>query len=250
MPKVVLAVLVGLAVCQVTIFLTTIYLHRTVAHKAVTMSPGVAFACRLLLWLTTGVRPKQWAGVHRKHHARTDVQGDPHSPVLLGYWQVQLNNVGLYRKTIRDGETIDKYTKDIPVDGWDRILFDHAVIGLSIGIALLCLVLGWQWGLLAAAVHTVSYLALNSAVNAVGHSFGKRPYPNLATNNGWLAWLTAGEGWHNNHHAAPTSARLGLKVSEPDPGWWVIKLLVRCKGAKIRLAELKLKRMAQAGANS
>ena len=62
-------------------------------------------------------------------------------------------------------------------------------------------------GLIAALVHAGSYLLLNAAVNAIGHTFGRRPYGNSATNIQWLAWLTGGEGLHNNHHAAPTSAR-------------------------------------------
>lgn len=117
------------------------------------------------------------------------------------------------------------------------MLFDHAFIGLGIGIAGLCLVLGWRLGLLAAAVHAVSYLALNAAINAVGHSFGTRSYANTAYNNQWLALLTGGEGLHNNHHAAPTSAKLALGRHEFDPAWWVILLMVRTRAATVRLAE-------------
>ena len=101
--------------------------------------------------------------------------------------------------------------------------------------ALLVVLLGspW-WGLYAAAVHTVGYLMLNAAVNAVGHHFGRRPYPNSATNLQWLALLTCGEGLHNNHHAAPTSARLALARGEVDPGWWCIRVLHRLGLARVR----------------
>ncbi|HEV2361245.1 MAG TPA: fatty acid desaturase [Acidimicrobiales bacterium] len=241
MPHIALAVIAGLAVCQLAILLTTVYLHRTISHKALTMVPWLRFVCRLLLWITTGVRPRQWAAVHRKHHAFTDVEGDPHSPVLLGFKRVQIANVVLYRATIRDGVTVEKYAKDLPPDKWDKYLFDHALIGLAIGIGILCLLLGWEWGLIAAAIHTVSYLMLNSAVNAVGHTFGKRPYPNKARNNMWLALVTAGEGWHNNHHALPTSARLGLKGSQIDFGWWFIRVCAWRKWATIRLSDEALK---------
>jgi stearoyl-CoA desaturase (delta-9 desaturase) len=78
----------------------------------------------------------------------------------------------------------------------------------------------------------------------VGHTFGKRPYENLATNNQWLAWISCGEGLHNNHHAAPTSARFALNKGERDPGWWLIKTLVRTRLASIRLDEVKLKQTA------
>ena len=119
--------------------------------------------------------------------------------------------------------------EDLPPDRWDKLLFDHAFLGLGIGIAALCLVLGWRLGLIAAAVHAVSYLALNAAINAVGHSFGKKSYPNTAFNNQWLAFVTGGEGLHNNHHAAPTSATLALGRHELDPGWWVIRLMVQAR---------------------
>jgi stearoyl-CoA desaturase (delta-9 desaturase) len=70
----------------------------------------------------------------------------------------------------------------------------------------------------------VLYLALNAAINAVGHTFGRQPFENGARNNQWLALLTAGEGLHNNHHAAPTSAKLGLSRGEIDPAWWFIRM--------------------------
>jgi stearoyl-CoA desaturase (delta-9 desaturase) len=230
-------VLVGLGLSQVALFCTTIYLHRALSHRAISLRPSVTMVFRVLIWLMTGIRPRQWVGVHRKHHAFTDVVGDPHSPVLLGFWRVQLTNAALYRKVARDGVTTQRYAKDLPADRWDKLFFDHAFIGLGIGIGLLCVVLGWRLGLIAAAVHALSYLALNAAINAVGHSFGKKSYPNTAFNNQWLAFVTGGEGLHNNHHAAPTSARLALNRRELDPGWWLIRLMVRARMARVRLAE-------------
>lgn len=239
MPGVLLAVLVGLAFSQVALFCTTIYLHRALSHRAITLRPSVRMVFRVLIWLTTGIRPRQWVAVHRKHHAFTDVEGDPHSPVLLGFWRVQLTNAALYRKVARDGTTTERYAKDLPPDRWDKLLFDHGFIGLGIGITMLCLVLGWQLGLLAAAVHALSYLALNAAINAVGHSFGKKSYPNTAFNNQWLAFVTGGEGLHNNHHAAPTSAKLALGHHELDLAWWVIRLMVLARMATVRLTETR-----------
>ncbi len=239
------AVIVGLVVCQVAIFLTTIVLHRTMAHKAVMLHPALMFACRLVIWLTTGIRPRQWVAVHRRHHAFTDVEGDPHSPVISGFKTVQFGNVVLYRKAANDGQTVDRYAKDMPPDRWDKSLFDHALIGLAIGVGVLFAVFlgNWRLVLVAAAVHTVTYLLLNSAVNAIGHRYGKRPYLGLAGNSQWLAFLTAGEGLHSNHHAAPTSARLAFHRREIDPGWWVISgwrrmglATVRHQTARIRPA--------------
>jgi stearoyl-CoA desaturase (delta-9 desaturase) len=164
--------------------------------------------------------------------------------VVLGFWAVQVGNVKLYRDTIRDGVTVTKYSRDLPPDRLDRVLFDHAFAGLAIGVGFLIVVLGPLAGLLAAGIHTVVYLAVNSAVNAVGHTYGERPYDNLATNNQWLAWISGGEGLHNNHHAAPTSARFALAPGQTDPGWWLIRLLLTTKQAEVRHEELKLKQPA------
>jgi stearoyl-CoA desaturase (delta-9 desaturase) len=225
-PGILFAVLVGLAVCQVSIFLTTIFLHRTLAHRAVTMSPVLRFACRFLTWITTGIEPREWVAVHRRHHAFTDIEGDPHSPLIEGFLTVQMGNVVLYRRAARDGVTVDKYARDMPRDNWDRILFDHGLAGLGFGIGILFLIFWGNWELvaIAAATHVVTYLMLNSAVNAVGHRFGRRPFEGLAANTQWLAWLTGGEGLHSNHHAAPTSARLSFRRGEIDPAWWLITL--------------------------
>jgi stearoyl-CoA desaturase (delta-9 desaturase) len=209
------------------------------------MSPGLAFACRTLLWISTAIRPREWAAVHRRHHAYTDIPGDPHSPVLEGYWKVQLYNVGLYKKAAHDAETLRKYSRDIKPDKWDRALFDHGLIGLPIGFCVLWALLGWRWALVAAGVHVVSYLLLNAAVNAIGHHWGKRPYPGIATNNQWLALLTWGEGLHSNHHAAPTSARFALAPRQFDYGWWVISLLRRLHLLEVRHHEVHLTALAQ-----
>jgi stearoyl-CoA desaturase (delta-9 desaturase) len=238
---VLVALLVGLAVSQIAILCTTVYLHRGLAHRAITVHPVASFVLRFVLWITTGMRPREWAAVHRRHHAATDTPDDPHSPLILGFWRVQLANAALYRRFARDDETVRRYAKDLPPDRLDRWFFDHAFLGLGIGIAILCVLLGWQTGLLAAAVHTVSYLGLSGAINAIGHTWGKRPHPNSATNGRVLALITFGEGLHNNHHAAPTSARFSFRRSELDPGWWTVRTLAALRMVRIRHHELKLR---------
>ena len=237
----VLAVVLAFLLAQFSLFLTTIYLHRGLAHRALTLSPRTVAACRILLWITTGIRPRQWVAVHRKHHAFTDKEGDPHSPFLFGYAAVQFGNVGLYRKVARDPVAVARYARDIPADRWDRWFFDHALLGLALGVLVLSVLIGWPLALVVAAVYTPLYLLGGAAINAVGHWFGKRPYDNLATNNQWLAWIVAGEGLHNNHHAATTSARLSLAKGEFDPAWWVVRLLVLLRLAVVRHAEVAVK---------
>lgn len=219
---------------------TTVYLHRALSHRALTLHPAVAWVFRLTLWLTTGIKPKEWVAVHRKHHAYTDEDGDPHSPVLLGWWFVQKNNVALYRRALADKSLITKYAKDLPDDKWDKLFFGHNKSGLGLGIAILMVVLGPWTGLLAAFIHANVYLAGNAAVNALGHHFGKRPHPNNATNLQWLAFFTMGEGLHNNHHAAPSSPRLSHRRGQIDFGWWVIWVLKTSRLAKLRFADIRL----------
>jgi stearoyl-CoA desaturase (Delta-9 desaturase) len=229
-----LGVVTGLAVTQLANFATTVYLHRGLAHRALTVRPWLGFAFRVVIWLTTGMRPRQWVAVHRKHHAFTDQTDDPHSPARLGWVRVQLTNPGLYRRVARDEDQVLRYSRDLPPTRVDRLLFDRALLGLGLGIALLVVTIGWQAALIAAPLHMAAYLGLSGAVNAVAHTFGRRPFATSATNVQWLAFLTAGEGLHNNHHAAPTSARFSLGRFEFDPSWRVIKVLSRLGWVRVR----------------
>ncbi len=237
---VLLALLVGIGVTTLANVCTTVYLHRGLAHRAITFSRPAHAAFKALTWLTTGIKVREWVAVHRKHHAHTDTLDDPHSPMVSGWKTVQMKNLVMYRKAAHDPANIDKYAKDLIPTKWDRYLFDYSAFGLVIGGAVLVLVFGWQIGLLAAFIHVNYYLAGSAAVNAIGHHFGRRPYANSATNLQWLAFITAGEGLHNNHHAAPTSAKLSHRWFEIDPGWFVIKPLTWMRLAKVRLSELRL----------
>jgi stearoyl-CoA desaturase (delta-9 desaturase) len=230
----ILGVILGLATTQLAVMATTIYLHRGLAHKSLTMDKRLALVFRLVIWITTGIRPREWVAVHRKHHAFTDEDPDPHSPWVLGFWKVQLGNVIYYRREANRRATVDKYAKDLVGDKLDEKLLDRSLLGLGIGIAILYLIGGWEVALVGSLVHVVSYLGISAAVNAIGHTYGKRPYRNLATNNNWLALISFGEGLHNNHHAAPTAARLSFGRREFDPAWAVIKVLVKTKLATVR----------------
>ena len=238
---VVTAAVIGLALAQISFFVTSIFLHRTLAHRALTLSPAVTAVCRILIWVGTGTRPRQWVAVHRKHHAFTDKAGDPHSPFFFGYPMVQFGNVALYRRVARDPVVVSRYARDLAPDRWDRWLFDRALVGLGLGILALLLALGWATGLIAAGFYTVTYLLGGGAINGIGHWWGRRPYDNLGTNNQWLAWLAAGEGLHNNHHAAATSARFSLTKGEVDPGWWVVWVLMSLRLATVRHLQVSVK---------
>jgi stearoyl-CoA desaturase (delta-9 desaturase) len=242
------SVVFAFVVTQITILATTVYLHRALSHRALSVKPAVALPIRFLIWVATGMRPREWVAVHRKHHSATDTADDPHSPIVHGFWRVQLGNVGLYKKVAGDEVAVRRYARDLPPDGLDRALFDHALLGLGVGIvismAFTSLIgLGWAVGLAGALLHAGLYVMLSGAINAVGHTYGSRPHDNSATNGQFLAFVTGGEGLHNNHHAAPTSATFALQ-GELDPGWWIIRALRRFGLATVRHDEVKLKQVA------
>lgn len=213
-------------VTQAAVFSTTIYLHRTVTHRAIALNPVVAWVFRFVLWVTTGMVAKEWVAVHRKHHAFTEEEGDPHSPHLEGFWSVQLGNVFHYIKEAKNKKTVATYAKDMTDDVWDRYLFNYGAPGLLVGIVFLCVVLGFGWGLLAAGIHAVMYVfVLSSSINGLCHHVGYKNFDNTATNIRTIALLTGGEGLHNNHHGYPRSPKFSLKPSEIDPAWPVIRLL-------------------------
>jgi len=220
-------------VIQTTVFSTTIYLHRTATHKALVMHPAVEAMFKFALWMTTGLLTKEWVAVHRKHHAFTDEEGDPHSPALEGFWRVQLGNVYYYMREVKKTDVVERYARDIKEGWWDRHVYKHGWLGLTIGTILLCLILGLWWGLLAAGIHAVMYVfVLSSSINGLCHHVGYRNFDNTATNIRFLALLTGGEGLHNNHHGYPRSPKFSWRASEFDPAWPVIKLLVALKLAK------------------
>jgi stearoyl-CoA desaturase (Delta-9 desaturase) len=224
-----LAVALGVSavIIQIAVFSTTIYLHRTATHKALQLHPAVEWAFKFALWLTTGILTKEWVAVHRKHHAFTDEEGDPHSPALEGFWKVQLGNVFYYLRELRKTDVVERYARDIKDGWWDRHVFNQGLLGLAIGTTALCMVLGLWWGLLAAAVHAIMYVfVLSSSINGLCHHVGYKNFDNTATNIRFVALLTGGEGLHNNHHGYPRSPKFSFRPSEFDPAWPIIKLLI------------------------
>lgn len=229
----IISLFVALALLQVAVFSTTIYLHRAATHRALVLHPAVELAFRAALWITTGLNVRQWVAVHRKHHAFTDEEGDPHSPHLAGFWSVQLGNVFHYVREASNKEVVDKYARDIEDDWWERKLFGHGVVGPLLGTVALCLLLGVGWALLAAGVHGVVYVfVLSPSINGLCHYHGYRNFDNTATNIRSLALLTGGEGLHNNHHGFPRSPKFSFTKSEFDPAWPIIWLLTKLKLAR------------------
>ena len=218
--------IVAVALSQIAVIATSIYLHRALAHRSLRLHPVAGVVFRAILWLTTGQSRQQWVAVHRKHHAFTDREGDPHSPQLLGFWRVQLFNVYYYMREAGNAHTIKTFAPDLPEDRLDRAFFSHGVLGLGVGTSLLCLVIGLWPGLGAGLTHAVIYVFLLAPlINGLGHWHGGQNFENAAYNWRLIAWFTAGETLHNNHHAYPRSAKFSVRRTEFDPSWLVIQAL-------------------------
>jgi stearoyl-CoA desaturase (Delta-9 desaturase) len=233
--------LVAVALSQVAVIATSIYLHRGLAHRSLTIHPVLDVFFRTILWITTGQKRQQWVAVHRKHHTFTDKVGDPHSPRVLGFWKVQLGNVYYYAREASNPETIEKFAPDLPEDRLDRALFSWGWLGVGLGFAALVLTLGFWPGVIAGIVHAVIYVfVLAPLINGLGHWQGKQNFDNTAYNWRTISWFTGGEALHNNHHAYPRAPKFSVRRFEFDPSWPVIRALVAVRlvaviGAVVRL---------------
>ena len=242
MSRLLLAAIVTFVVTEAAVIATSVYLHRGLAHRALQLHQIADFFFRCILWITTGQNRREWVAVHRKHHAFTDKFGDPHSPLLLGFWKVQLGNVFYYLREAKNPETITRWARDIRYDIWDRLLFNWGTAGFVIGICLAVLALGLIWGLAVSLAHFVLYVFMIApAINGLGHWWGRRTFlNNNATNIRTLAWLTGGESLHNNHHAYPSSPKFSMGSWEFDPSWVVIRILVTLRLVDIVGERVKL----------
>jgi stearoyl-CoA desaturase (Delta-9 desaturase) len=185
---------ITIALTQVAVIATSIYLHRALAHRSIHVHPLADVGFRTVLWLTTGQCRQQWVAVHRKHHTFTDRTGDPHSPRLLGFWRVQLFNVAYYVREARNAETLETFAPDLRPDRLDRALFSHGAPGIAIGLSLLCTIIGFWPGLVAGFLHATLYVfVIAPLINALGHWRGARNFENSASNWRLLAWITGGE---------------------------------------------------------
>jgi stearoyl-CoA desaturase (delta-9 desaturase) len=233
--------LVAVGLTQAAVIATSVYLHRALAHRSLTVHPIADVAFRAVLWITTGQQRREWVAVHRKHHAFTDRDGDPHSPRLRGFWRVQFLNVVYYAREARNRQTLEKFAPDIVPDRLDRAVFSWGWLGLGIGTGLACLALGFWPGLVAALTHAVLYVfVLAPLINGLGHWRGAQNFANTAYNSRVLGWLTGGESLHNNHHAYPRAPKFSMRRFEFDPSWPVIRALamvglVGIAGAPVRI---------------
>jgi stearoyl-CoA desaturase (delta-9 desaturase) len=221
--------LCALGLTHVTIAAVTIYLHRCQAHRALDLHPVVSHFFRFWLWLTTGMVTREWAAIHRKHHAKCETADDPHSPKVYGINRVLWAGVFLYVKESFNQETLERYGHGTPDDWMERNVYSQrSYIGVSILLPLYALVFGLVPGVLVWLTQ-IAWIPFWAAgvINGVGHFFGYRNYDVADASTNILPWgiLIGGEELHNNHHAFASSAKLSSKWYEFDIGWMYIRIL-------------------------
>jgi len=207
----------------------TIYLHRCQAHRALELHPLVSHFFRFWLWLTTGMVTKEWAAIHRKHHAKCETVEEPHSPQIYGINRVLWAGVLLYVKESFNKETLERYGHGTPDDWMERNLYTrHSVFGVFVMLAADLLLFGVVPGVLIWLMQIV-WIPFWAAgvINGVGHFFGYRSYDVADASTNIVPWgiLIGGEELHNNHHAFASSAKLSSKWYEIDIGWMYICVL-------------------------
>jgi fatty-acid desaturase len=199
--------------------------HRLHTHRGFKTSRAFEYFLAVCGTLTLEGGPIFWVATHRQHHQLSDHEGDPHSPRDGGFWA----HIGwiLFGDTHHNNtELMGKYAPDLSRDQFYRWLNSYHWVPLTtLGIVMLA-VGGWSMVLWGIFLRVVFGLHATWLVNSATHMWGSRRFETRddSRNSWWVALLTFGEGWHNNHHAHPVSARHGLAWYEFDISWITLKL--------------------------
>jgi stearoyl-CoA desaturase (delta-9 desaturase) len=231
--------------------------HRLLTHRGYQTPKWIEYVMTMCATLSLEGGPIFWVSTHRVHHQLSDREGDPHTPREGGWWAHAgwvLYGESLHAQT----RALARYSRDLSKDRFHVWLSKYHWLPITIS-ALLLLAGGWIWGGLLNGIAMVLWgvalrvtLGLHATwmVNSATHLWGSRRFETRddSRNLWWVALLTGGEGWHNNHHAHPVSARHGLKWYEIDPNFWGIWILSKFGLAKkIRIAKYDPKDPKPAG---
>ena len=213
---------------HITIAAVTIFLHRCQAHRALDLHPIVSHFFRFWLWLTTGMVTKEWAAIHRKHHAKCETVDDPHSPQVLGINTVLSRGAELYKKEAANQETLDKFGHGTPDDWVEHNIYSKFSWQ---GVAIMLIIDVFLFGAIGLTVWAVQMLWIPitaaGVINGIGHYWGYRNFDCEDASRNIVPWgiLIGGEELHNNHHTFATSAKLSNKWYEFDIGWMYIQIM-------------------------
>jgi stearoyl-CoA desaturase (delta-9 desaturase) len=223
----------------------SVFYHRGFTHQAIILRPWLKkFVVRSGAWMT-GLDPKSWTCMHRMHHLYSDLPSDPHSPVNVGVVGVLKSQYHSYNRTMAALiQNRKKYTSlvqdlDFPVNWlnrkglWSVPYLIHGGLAVSVGWYFDAWLLGTCY-----FVGLMSHPLQGWLVNSLGHRFGYRNFNTAdnSRNNILVSWFALGEGYQNNHHQAPQSAKFGIKWWEIDFGYQICRILGLFRLVEIRLS--------------
>ncbi len=224
----------------------TVGYHRLLTHRGFTCPKWLEHTFAILGMCNLQDSPARWVAIHRMHHQHSDHRPDPHSPLVNFLWghvgwvvcrHKSLDRTTHYERYVRDLLRDPFYLKLERRDGWFFVFIIHALLIIAAGAGYgyfrsggmmsETIRVSYSWAVWVVAVRTVFVLHGTWAVNSLSHLFGYRNYETRdnSQNNWFVALITHGEGWHNNHHAEPRAAAHGHRWYEFDMSWRVIQLL-------------------------
>ncbi len=199
--------------------------HRLLTHRGYTTPKWVEYGMALCATLALQGGPIYWVAVHRLHHQLTDREGDPHSP-RDGKWWSHMGWI-LYGTLHNRNPLLNRYVPDLTRDRFYLWLSRYHWVPVTVVGAALFYFGRWPWLLWGVFFRVTMGLHVTWLVNSATHIWGSRRFETRddSRNNWWVALLTGGEGWHNNHHAHPVSASHGMAWYEVDVNYWGIRML-------------------------
>jgi fatty-acid desaturase len=201
--------------------------HRLLTHRGYAVPKWLEYTVAVCGTMALQGSPVYWVAVHRLHHQYTDKPGDPHSP-RDGKWWSHMGWI-LNGSLHNNSAILERYAPDLMKDRFYRWLNRYHWLPVTIVGVFLLAFGGLPWVLWGIFMRVALGLHVTWLVNSATHMWGSRRFPTRddSRNNWWVALLTGGEGWHNNHHAHPVSARHGMAWYEFDPNYWAIWMLQR-----------------------
>lgn len=217
--------------------------HRLLTHRGYKTPKWIEYCLTISGTLALEGGPIFWVATHRKHHQNTDREGDPHSPHDGGFWS-HMGWIITGQTMHNNANELLPYVPDLRKDRFHSWISRwHWVPITTLGVAVFAIG-GWRYLLWGIFFRTVIGLHSTWLVNSATHMWGRRRFAthDNSRNSLWVALLTFGEGWHNNHHAFPQSARHGMAWYEFDPNWYgilILRMLGLARNVKVACAEAR-----------
>ena len=222
---------------MITTLCVSLYYHRSITHRSLTLHPILEHISRFIIWLTSGMDPWIWAAVHRWHHQNADTENDIHSPKVRGFWNLLIHGyyAEIHELYIKDTDFYVKYGQGAPDDWIEQNIYrKFPNTGLYI-MLLIDIILCGVWGPWVWLGHFIWKEFLNKIIAGIGHQIGYRNYETDDRSRNIFPWgiIILGEELHNNHHQNSSSPNFHRRWFEIDPIWYVIKILCWCRLCKL-----------------